>query len=234
MTDLKLARDFHTSSYDQLYAYLEQHEAHANQARLMREIFPDPLALVANYHYTPSQFNNYHSQYTTPQFQKQFSPPAQQLYSSTPQSNPYGAPHQQQKYPNAYPTNLSHTPSSIPQNAYPSLIISQQPQADFPQLDSSLAILTFLPELLLIYETMLPFKMAGVLCNKFKEVRFRMLLCTQSKRKKDATWFKEKVLLVQAQAEGQVLDEEKLAFLTDPRVANSQVAQPTITHSASF
>ncbi|GKB32717.1 hypothetical protein Tco_0872118 [Tanacetum coccineum] len=36
VTDVKLARDLHTSNYDQLYAYLEQHEAHANEARLMR------------------------------------------------------------------------------------------------------------------------------------------------------------------------------------------------------
>ncbi|GJS06275.1 hypothetical protein Tco_0363071 [Tanacetum coccineum] len=37
VTDVKLARDLHTSNYDQLYAYHEQHEAHANEARLMRE-----------------------------------------------------------------------------------------------------------------------------------------------------------------------------------------------------
>ncbi|GKE42679.1 hypothetical protein Tco_1469963 [Tanacetum coccineum] len=54
-------RDLHTSNYDQLYAYLEQHEAHANEARLMRERFPDPLALIANNHQPPSHFNNYYS-----------------------------------------------------------------------------------------------------------------------------------------------------------------------------
>ncbi|GJW64555.1 hypothetical protein Tco_0116439 [Tanacetum coccineum] len=61
VTDVKLARDLHTSNYDQLYAYLEQHKAHAKEARLMHERFPDPLALVANYHQPPSHFNNYHS-----------------------------------------------------------------------------------------------------------------------------------------------------------------------------
>ncbi|GKE32811.1 hypothetical protein Tco_1452133, partial [Tanacetum coccineum] len=69
VTNVKLARDLHTSNYDQLYAYLEQHEVHGNETRLMRERFPDPLALVANYHQQPSHFNNYHSQYTTPQYQ---------------------------------------------------------------------------------------------------------------------------------------------------------------------
>nr|GEW13267.1 hypothetical protein [Tanacetum cinerariifolium] len=37
VTDMKLARDLHTTNYDQLYSYLEQNEAHANEIRLMRE-----------------------------------------------------------------------------------------------------------------------------------------------------------------------------------------------------
>nr|GEU96915.1 hypothetical protein [Tanacetum cinerariifolium] len=40
--------------------------------------------------------------------------------------------------------------------------------------------------------------------------------CTKPRRKRDAEWFKDKVLLVQAQANGQVLQEEELEFLTDP------------------
>ncbi|GKC67677.1 alpha/beta hydrolases superfamily protein, partial [Tanacetum coccineum] len=55
--------------------------------------------------------------------------------------------------------------------------------------------------------------------------------CTQPKRRRDVEWFKEKVLLFQAQAEGKELDEEQLAFLADPGVANDQVAQ-TITQSS--
>nr|GFC26636.1 hypothetical protein [Tanacetum cinerariifolium] len=39
---------------------------------------------------------------------------------------------------------------------------------------------------------------------------------TKPKRKRDAEWFKDKVLLVQAQANGQVLQEEELEFLADP------------------
>ncbi|GJS11108.1 hypothetical protein Tco_0367904 [Tanacetum coccineum] len=57
--------------------------------------------------------------------------------------------------------------------------------------------------------------------------------CTQPKRRMDAAWFKEKVLLVQAQAEGKELDKEQLAFQADLRVADTQVAQ-TITHNATF
>ncbi|GJU95697.1 hypothetical protein Tco_1320453 [Tanacetum coccineum] len=68
VTDVKLARDLHTTNYDQLYSYLEQHEIHANETHLMRERYQDPLAFVANYHQSPSQLNNYHSQYSPTQF----------------------------------------------------------------------------------------------------------------------------------------------------------------------
>ncbi|GJU22786.1 hypothetical protein Tco_1156128 [Tanacetum coccineum] len=48
VTDVKLVKDLHTSNFDQLHAYLEQHELHANEVRIMREHNQDPLAFVAN------------------------------------------------------------------------------------------------------------------------------------------------------------------------------------------
>ncbi|GJV90690.1 hypothetical protein Tco_1538503 [Tanacetum coccineum] len=42
------------------------------------------------------------------------------------------------------------------------------------------------------------------------------------KRKRDATWFRDKVLLVKAQGSGKVLNEEELEFLTDPKVAEAK------------
>ncbi|GKB77816.1 copia protein [Tanacetum coccineum] len=42
--------------------------------------------------------------------------------------------------------------------------------------------------------------------------------CTKPRRKRDDSWFKDKVLLVQAQASGQILHEEELAFLADPGI----------------
>ncbi|GJZ65967.1 hypothetical protein Tco_0622663 [Tanacetum coccineum] len=65
--------------------------------------------------------------------------------------------------------------------------------------------------------------------SKFREDKVRilsvqdhngMLQCTQPKRRRDAAWFKEKVLFVQAQAEGKELDEEQLPFLADPGVVD--------------
>nr|GFC93047.1 hypothetical protein [Tanacetum cinerariifolium] len=45
--------------------------------------------------------------------------------------------------------------------------------------------------------------------------------CTKPKRKRDEAWFKEKVLLVQAQANGQILQKEELEFLADLGIAET-------------
>ncbi|GJZ69598.1 hypothetical protein Tco_0633148 [Tanacetum coccineum] len=47
VTDVKLAKSLYTTNYDQLYAYLSQHERYANEALIMRERYLDPLALVS-------------------------------------------------------------------------------------------------------------------------------------------------------------------------------------------
>ncbi|GJS76062.1 retrovirus-related pol polyprotein from transposon TNT 1-94 [Tanacetum coccineum] len=81
-----LAKNMYNTNYDQLNAYLSQHEGHENEARMMRERYPDPLVL----------------------------------------------------------TQLNHTPPSVPQNAYHTLLISQQPKVEFSLLDSGLVLPSFL------------------------------------------------------------------------------------------
>ncbi|GJR43054.1 retrovirus-related pol polyprotein from transposon TNT 1-94 [Tanacetum coccineum] len=58
--------------------------------------------------------------------------------------------------------------------------------------------------------------------------------CTKPKRKRDETWFNDKVLLVQAQAGGQALTEEEIAFLADPGLPDVQTSQTVITHNAAY
>nr|GEW91155.1 hypothetical protein [Tanacetum cinerariifolium] len=58
--------------------------------------------------------------------------------------------------------------------------------------------------------------------------------CTKPKRKRDDSWFKDKVLLVQAQANGQILHEKELALLADPRIVEAQPTQIVITHNAAY
>ncbi|GKD14546.1 hypothetical protein Tco_1198953 [Tanacetum coccineum] len=69
----------------------------------------------------------------------------EQMYSPSPQSRPYEAPHHIQQHQNAYQPQLSHKTPSIPQNPYHAPPISQQPQAEFPQPDLGLAVPSFLP-----------------------------------------------------------------------------------------
>nr|GFC26601.1 hypothetical protein [Tanacetum cinerariifolium] len=59
VTDVKLVKDLHTTNFDQLHAYLEQHELHANEVCLMREHNQDPFSLVMNHQMTLPQFNTY-------------------------------------------------------------------------------------------------------------------------------------------------------------------------------
>nr|GEU46186.1 hypothetical protein [Tanacetum cinerariifolium] len=58
--------------------------------------------------------------------------------------------------------------------------------------------------------------------------------CTKPKSKRDKSWFKDKVLLDQAQANGQILHEEELAFLADPGIAEAQTTQTVITHNVAY
>nr|GEZ36683.1 hypothetical protein [Tanacetum cinerariifolium] len=58
--------------------------------------------------------------------------------------------------------------------------------------------------------------------------------CTKPKRKRDEQWFTDKVLLVQAQANGQFLQEEELEFLADPGIAETSSTQYAITNNAAY
>ncbi|GKD96395.1 hypothetical protein Tco_1380292, partial [Tanacetum coccineum] len=56
----------------------------------------------------------------------------------------------------------------------------------------------------------------------------------KAKEERDATWFRDKVLLVEAQGSGKVLNKEELAFLADPGVVEGPVIQTVITHNAAY
>ncbi|GJU01171.1 hypothetical protein Tco_1111509 [Tanacetum coccineum] len=145
----------------------------------------------------------------------------------------YRAPHHPQQYPTAYPTNLNHTQPYVPQNAYPPPTIPQQPQAEFPQIDSGLAVSTFLlgddptacmnKAMTFLSAVFTPrYPSTNNQLRSFSNHRNQATVqddrvtvqqvqrrqgeghmarqCTQPKRRRDAAWFKENVLLVQEQA----------------------------------
>ncbi|GJR83797.1 hypothetical protein Tco_0154582 [Tanacetum coccineum] len=70
-----------------------------------------------------------------------------------------------------------------------------------------------------------------VICYNYKGEGHMSKQCTKPKRKRDDLWFKDKVLLVQAQANGQILHVEEQAFLADPGIAEGQATQTIITHN---
>nr|GEU95388.1 hypothetical protein [Tanacetum cinerariifolium] len=57
-----------------------------------------------------------------------------------------------------------------------------------------------------------------VKCYNCQGERHMAKQCTQPKRPRNATWYKHKAMLAEAQEAGQILDEEQLSFLADPRV----------------
>ncbi|GKF82522.1 zf-CCHC domain-containing protein, partial [Tanacetum coccineum] len=65
-------------------------------------------------------------------------------------------------------------------------------------------------------------KQRMIICYNCKGEGHMSKQCNKPKRKWDDSWFKDKVLLVQAQASGQILHEEELAFLADPRIPEGQ------------
>ncbi|GJS67593.1 hypothetical protein Tco_0682157 [Tanacetum coccineum] len=102
VTDVKLVKYLHTSNFDLLHAYLEQHELHVNEVRIMRERNQDPLAFVANQQMTPPHFNPYQSSYNNPQLQQQFSPSHHAIIKFN------------QHYSSHYPSQPQFNHSSIP------------------------------------------------------------------------------------------------------------------------
>ncbi|GJX82827.1 retrovirus-related pol polyprotein from transposon TNT 1-94 [Tanacetum coccineum] len=264
VTDVKLVKDLHTTNVDQLHAYLQQHERHANEVRLianevrlMHERNSDPLALT--------------QQFTTNQ--------------STPLSITYPS----NEYQSTVHHNVYSPQPSIPQLEYAPTTYQQQ-QPEFSQPDSSLVVpvfqkgddpidainhmMSFLTAVVTsrypttnnqlrtssnprqqatIYDgkvTVQPVqgrqttyaagttrkytpgasgsntgKQRTVICYNCKGEGHIAKQCTKPKRKRDETWFNDKVLLVQAQASGQALTEEEIAFLADPGLPDIQTSQ---------
>ncbi|GJS70833.1 retrovirus-related pol polyprotein from transposon TNT 1-94 [Tanacetum coccineum] len=135
-TDVKLARDTHSTSFDHLYAYLRQHAAHGNEFCLLRQRYPDPMSLVANsYELSPPCLN-------PTQYYPQHSLLAQQYYSSPASQWSYDVHMVQQS---SYQPQVANPSPMVHHQPYQAPAIHQQAQASFPQLDLGLTVPSFLP-----------------------------------------------------------------------------------------
>nr|GEY64208.1 hypothetical protein [Tanacetum cinerariifolium] len=220
MTDVKLVSDLHTTNVDQLHAYLGQHEFHANE---------------------------YGSPYQSQQF------------SNTQSSTPLLITYPPNDFQSPVHHNVYNPSSSIPQVEYaPS--VNQQP--DFSQPDSGLIVLVFQKgnDPIDAINHMMSFLTAVVTSRRdtfiwllvHQEHTYKeqvetipgnkgLLSATTAKenvtcqkRKRNESWFKDKVLLVQAQENRQILHEEDLVFLADLGITEAQTTQNVITHNAAY
>ncbi|GJY71485.1 integrase, catalytic region, zinc finger, CCHC-type containing protein, partial [Tanacetum coccineum] len=114
VTDVKLVKDLHTTNLDQLHAYLQQHERHANEVRLMHERNSDPLALVVSHHLPPSTYQSHLHTLPNSQLQNHVSPyPSSQFVT----------PYQTQQFITSQSTPLLIT---HPSNEYQSSVQGRQ------------------------------------------------------------------------------------------------------------
>ncbi|GJY52238.1 integrase, catalytic region, zinc finger, CCHC-type containing protein [Tanacetum coccineum] len=240
--NVKLVKDLYTNNFDQLYAYLEQHELHANEVRLMRERNQDPLALVSH---------QYGSTYPT------------QHYSTTYPSTPPAITYPSALYLHAYSSTIHQEacpqPQFVPQIEYTISTVNQQTYlAEFPQIDSGLVVPVFkqgdnpidaINKMMSFLSTIVTSRTrantSGTGGNYSGQQRIGKCFncqgeghmarqCPKTKRKRDAMWFREKVLLVEAQGNGKVLTEEELEFLADLGIVEGPVTQLVITHNAAY
>ncbi|GKD04038.1 retrovirus-related pol polyprotein from transposon TNT 1-94, partial [Tanacetum coccineum] len=222
VTDFKLVKDLHTTNYDQLHAYIKQHELHANEVRIMRECNQDPLKIVANHQMTPSHFNTYQYSYNNPQFQQQFSPsqsphyesiPSMQHYSTTYPSIPLAISYPSTPYPNAYSSTIHQ--EAFPQP--PSIYGLHRTRANTSGTEGNYSGQQRVEK-----------------CFNCQREGHMARQCRKPKRKRDATWFRDKFLLVKAQGNGKVLNDEELEFLVNPGITEGPVIQSVITHNAAY
>ncbi|GKC55321.1 copia protein [Tanacetum coccineum] len=161
---------------------------------------------------------------------------------------------------------------SVSPQPFISLAVTQQSQAEFPQLDSSLVVpmfqqreepiecinkaMAFLsavasrfpPSNNQLRTSSNPRNQAAIQDGRgnFVTCQPRVMKCyncqgedhvarqcTQPKRPRNASWFKEKLMLDEAQEAGQILDEEQLAFLADPDCNDLSLAKAILMENLS-
>nr|GEY34648.1 hypothetical protein [Tanacetum cinerariifolium] len=166
-------------------------------------------------------------------------PPESQQHSSNQSSTPFSITHPSNDYQSSVWHNDYSPPSLIPQIAYAPTVNQHQQKLEFPLLDSSLTVLVFKQgDDPITYTPGTSGSNSGkqrtVICYNFKGEGHISKQCTKPKRKQDDSWFKDKVLMVQAQVNGQILHEEELIFLADPRIVEGQAIQTFITHNVAY
>nr|GEW39660.1 hypothetical protein [Tanacetum cinerariifolium] len=183
VTAVKLNRGQRDSNYDQLYAYLKQHETHAKENKMILERFSqptvDPLALLSNVsnpqHYSPSSLASSSTQVPPPLAE---SIQDGRVVVQNVQGRPNRGQEMNPRGGNA--VGYGGAPNRVGND--------NQGQARSGQART-------------------------VKCYNCNGTGHIARNCTQPKRPQNSQYFKDKMLLMQAQENGVALDAEQLLFL---------------------
>ncbi|GKD99817.1 retrovirus-related pol polyprotein from transposon TNT 1-94 [Tanacetum coccineum] len=228
VTAVKLNRGLRDSNYDQLYAYLKQHEAHANENKMMLDRFTqhtvDPLALMSNVS---------HQQYYA--------------QSSTTLPSTYVPPHFADNTP--LDLGLSLTDNLIKNLTNTLTLLAQSYKTYLPQTNNQLRTSSNTRNQATVQDNRVvvqnvqgrqnrgqgnnargagatryegaqnrvgnanPGQARQIKCYNSNNIGHIARNCTQPKRSQNSKYFKDKMLLMQAKENGVALDEEQLLFL---------------------
>nr|GEX22855.1 hypothetical protein [Tanacetum cinerariifolium] len=185
--------------------------------------FVTDVKLVRDLHTT----NSYHQ----PQFQPQAS-----TYQASPYATSYHTPQFVSQGPSSSTHSISYlvtdTSSLVNHNAY--MASSSAPQIDYALMGRQNFVSAGSSRPFTSGSGGAPGKQRVIVCYNCKGEGHMSKQCIKPKRKRDAEWFKDKVLLVQAQANGQILQEEELEFLADPGTGESSSNHTVVTNNVAY